>query len=106
MRIRSNLSGTKGWLYMRERSIRFRYMITETAKKRTSILTFWKKYGLEAVEEAYGVKERTLFNWQRALKEGRGRLEALNSGSRAPQTKRTRVWDPRKIGRASCRERV
>ena len=80
---------------MRERSIRFRYMITETAKKRTSILTFWKKYGLEAVEEAYGVKERTLFNWQRALKEGRGRLEALNSGSRAPQTKRTRVWDPR-----------
>ena len=54
MRIRSNLAGTKGWLFMRERSIRFRYMITDTAKKRTAILEFWKKYGTEAVREAYG----------------------------------------------------
>lgn len=79
---------------MRERSIRFRYMITETAKKRTKILTFWEKHGLEAVEEAYGVKRRTLFNWQKALKKERGKLEALNSGSRSPRTKRIRSWNP------------
>lgn len=93
MRIRSNLKGTKGWLYMQERSIRFRYMITEKAKKRATILTFWKKHGPEAVEEAYGVSKRTLYRWQRALKKEQGKLEALNSGSRTPKTKRTRVWD-------------
>ena len=95
MRIRSNLRGTKGWLYMRERSIRFRYMITETAKKRATILTFWQKHGDEAVEEAYGISKRTLYRWQRALKREQGKLEALNSGNRAPKTKRTRVWDAR-----------
>lgn len=81
-------------MYMRERSIRFRYMITETAKKRTTILTFWKKHGLEAVMEAYGVKRRTLFNWQKALKKAGGKLEALNSGSRTPKTRRRRIWNP------------
>src|SRR3989344_3602544 len=95
MRIRSNLKGTKGWLYRRERSIRFRYMITDAAKKRTSILAFWKKHGLEAVTEAYGIKRRTLFNWQRALKKGSGKLEALNPVKRTPKTKRSRLWDSR-----------
>ena len=94
MRIRSNLAGTKGWLFMRERSIRFRYMITDTAKKRTAILEFWKKYGTEAVREAYGVKRRTLFNWKSALAQSGGKLEALNSGSRTPKTKRRRIWNP------------
>ena len=53
MRIRSNLKGTKGWVHMWERGVRFRYMITEAAKKRAQILDFWKKHGPEAVEEAY-----------------------------------------------------
>lgn len=95
MRIRSNLKGTKGWLYMRERSIRFRYMISETAKHRTKILTFWKKHGTEAVEEAYGIKRRTLYLWQKNLKDGNGKLEALNPGNRAPEKKRMRLWDAR-----------
>ena len=95
MRIRSNLKGTKGWVHMWERGVRFRYMITETAKKRVQILDFWKKHGLEAVEEAYGVKERTLFNWKSALKEGQGKLEALNPGKRTPKHTRRRLWDPR-----------
>jgi len=79
---------------MYERSIRFRYMITETAKKRARILTFWKKHGHEAVLEAYGTKKRTLYLWQEKLREGDGKLEALNSGSRIPKTKRRRIWNP------------
>ncbi len=62
MHIRSNLKGTKGWLYMRERSIRFRYMITETAKRRATILTFWEKHDLEATEEAYLLHRTVLCN--------------------------------------------
>lgn len=95
MRIRSNLRGTKGWLYMRERSIRFRYMITETARRRATILTFWKKYGIEAVKEAYGVKRRTLFTWKSSLTKSGGKLEGLNPGKRTPKTKRRRTWDAR-----------
>ena len=67
-------------------------MITETAKKRIKILIFWKKHGPEAVEEAFGVKVRTLFEWQRRLKEGGGKLEALNPKSRSPKQKRKRIW--------------
>jgi len=70
-------------------------MISKEAKERAKILTFWKKYGKEATEEAFGVKERTLFNWQKKLKEGRGKLESLNSGSTVPKNKRKRDYDYR-----------
>ena len=94
MRIRSNLKNTKGWLYMRERSIRFRYMITDEAKRRAKILTFWKKHGLEATNEAFGVPKRTLHRWQAALAASGGKLEGLNPGSKAPKTARKRSWSP------------
>jgi transposase InsO family protein len=67
-------------------------MITEAAKKRAGILTFWHKHGLEATEEAYGAKRRTLFDWQARLKAGKGKLESLNPGHRTPTTKRKRSW--------------
>ena len=72
-------------------------MITEQAKEKCRILAFWEKYGTEAVEEAFGVKERTLYLWQRKLKEGGGKLEALNNKSKAPKAKRKRLWDERII---------
>jgi transposase InsO family protein len=70
-------------------------MIKEEAKRKAMILTFWQKYGLEATKEAYKVGRRTLFVWQRLLKEAEGKLEALNSQSRAPKVKRKRLWDIR-----------
>src|SRR3989344_6556711 len=84
MRQFNRFRGTKGFLSTWNRAVRFRYMITEAAKNRTKILAFWKKHGAEAAEEAYGVKIRTLYGWQRRLKEGNGKLEALNPGSRTP----------------------
>jgi transposase InsO family protein len=77
------------------RGIRFAYMISDLAKKRAHIIMFWEKHGLSATTEAFGVKRRTLFNWKRALKQGKGKLESLNTGSRAPTTKRRRSWDYR-----------
>ena len=97
MRIFNKFRGTKGFITLWERVIRFRYMITEQAKQRTRILAFWDKHGTEAVEEAFKVKRRTLFNWQKLLKEGQGKLEALNSKSQAPKKKRVRIWDDRII---------
>jgi transposase InsO family protein len=95
MRIFNKFRGTKGWISTWERVIRFRDMITEIAKHRARVLTFWQKHGHEAVEEAFGLKERTLYDWQRRLRVGKGKLEALNPRSKAPKTKRKRLWDYR-----------
>lgn len=93
MRITSINRGVKGSRTLQEYAIRFAYMITEEAKKRAKIISFWKSYGLKAVEDAYGVRRRTLFLWQRKLRESKGRMEALNCGSRAPKKKRQRRYD-------------
>lgn len=83
--------GTKGFITMWERVLRFRYMITEEAKRRTRILAFWEKFGDEAVKEAFGTSKRTLYRWQRALESGLGKLESLNTTSTSPKSKRKRI---------------
>ena len=93
MRIRSNLRGTKGFVHAYKRLIRFKYMITEEAKRRVRILAFFEKYGDRATTDAYGVSRPTLYRWQKKLGTGRGKLEALNPGNRAPHGKRIRTVD-------------
>ena len=93
MRQFNKFKGTKGFISTWQRVIRFRYMITEEAKKRCRILAFWEKHGALATEEAFNIKERTLFLWQANLKKGLGKLEALNPKKRTPKNKRKRVWD-------------
>ena len=56
---------------LRDRGLRFRYMITETAKERARIITFWGKHGLAATLDAYTVSLRTLRSWRATLKQGR-----------------------------------
>lgn len=75
---------------MWEKVIRFRYMI-EQAKQRCRILTFWDKYGDTTTQEAFKVSRATLFRWQKALRQGNGKLESLNSQSRRPKNKRRRI---------------
>jgi len=72
-------------------------MITEQAIQRCRILTFWDKHGTSATEEAFSIKRRTLFLWQKKLKEGGGKPEALNPIKRIPKNKRRRVWDCRTL---------
>ena len=91
MRQFNKFRGTKGFITTWERVIRFRYMITETAKRRTKILAFWEKHGLEATKEAFQVSRPTLFRWQKKLEQGKGKLEALNKESTAPKNKRKRM---------------
>ncbi len=70
-------------------------MITEQAKHRLKALIHWKKYGLEAAKDAFTVSRRTLFNWKKSQKDGKGKLEALNPRKRTPKNKRKRTWDTR-----------
>ena len=95
MRIRSKYRGIKGFVTIYERALRFRYMITENAKRKAKILTFWEKHGIEATMEAFDVKYRTLFDWKKKLKESGGKIESLNDKKRTPHTKRKRLWDTR-----------
>ncbi len=95
MRQFNRFKGTKGFLSLWERVIRFRDMITKVALKRAETLAFWEKHGLPACMDAFKTKRRTLFDWKRRLIEGGGKLEALNPGSRVPKTKRRRLWDYR-----------
>ncbi len=91
MRIFNKFRGTRGFISGWEREVRFQYMITEHAKRRTRILTFWKKHGDGATREAFGVSRRTLFRWQSALQGSGGKLEGLNPISTAPRRRRRRI---------------
>ena len=95
MRQFNKLKGTKGFITTWQRVIRFKYMITKEAKERCKMLAFWERYGTSATEEAFKVKRRTLFLWQKSLKAGSGKLESLNPKKRTPKNKRKRVWDSR-----------
>ena len=93
MRIFSINRGVKGSRTLQEYAIRFAYIITEEAKQRARILTFWQRHGLAATIDAHEVQRRTLFAWKRRLTQGRGKLESLNPGSRKPKVVRKRLWD-------------
>lgn len=86
--------GIRGSRIATERGIRFRYMISEHAQYRARVLTFWKRYGLEATKEAFDVSRPTLYRWQSELKKKDGKLEALNKKSTAPHERRERVVEP------------
>lgn len=94
MRIRHNLKGTKGFKTAWNRMVRYRYMVTETAKRRLKILIHWEKYGMASTMDAFSVSERTLWNWKKAFEKEK-KLEALNPLKRTPKRKRVRTWDTR-----------
>lgn len=73
-------------------------MITEKAKYRMRVLAHWEKHGILSTMDAFNVKKRTLFNWKKALKQGAGKIEALNPGKREPKEKRKRIWPIEIIG--------
>jgi transposase InsO family protein len=72
-------------------------MITEKAKYRVKVLSFWEKHGLQATIDAFDHKERTLYLWKKKLKEGNGKLESLNEKSRKPHNIRKRNWSEKII---------
>ena len=84
-------TGIKGFLTVYENGLKYR-MLTEKAKYKAKVLVFWEKHGLEATIDAFPVKRSTLFEWKRQLKEGQGKLIALNEKKRTPKHTRKRDW--------------
>ena len=89
-------TGLKGFVNLYEYALEYSYMLTEKAKYKAKVLMFWEKHGLEATIDAFPVKRPTLFVWKKKLREGGGKLEALNDKKRIPLTRRKRIW-PLKI---------
>ena len=83
--------GIRGIVSTYNEALRYRDMITQQAQERMRILAFWKKHGDVATREAFKASRATLFRWQKDLKEGGGKLEALNPKSTAPINRRERV---------------
>ncbi len=65
-------------------------MITEKAKHKARVLSFWQEHGTGAAIEAFGIAKRTLYDWKKKQKEGDGKLEALNDKSKRPKNVRSR----------------
>ena len=80
---------------MYESALRWRNMRDkQEVARRAKALTFWKKHGLSATIDAFGVSRRTLFRWKKALDEANGKLTALDPKSTAPKKRRQRIYDP------------
>lgn len=89
------LRGTKGWLWLYEKTVRWLHMRNEQeVRRRVQILDFWKKHGEQATRDAFGVSRRTRYRWQKRLDDGRGRLESLDPKSTAPKERRKRRIAP------------
>lgn len=93
MRQFNKFRGTEGWLYMWERTIRFRHMRNnEEVRRRAKALDVWRGHGIKAAMAAFDVSRPTLYRWRRALNDKQGHLDALDPKSRAPVHVRHRQY--------------
>jgi len=91
MRIFNRFRGTKGWLWLYERTVRLAHMRNQAeAEQRLRTLIFWEKHGGPAATEAFRVSRRTLYRWQEALRKNGGKLVALDRKSTAPKKRNVR----------------
>lgn len=91
-KIHCKYSGIKGFLTVYHDALKYAYMITAKAKQKAKILVFWEKHGLEAALDAFPFKKSALYLWKQQWEGGGKKIEALNEKSKAPQTKRKRLW--------------
>jgi len=94
MQVRRLFYGVKGVARLAKYASLWEHAMTDEAKRRINILSFWEKHGLKATLDAFGTKRRTLFLWKATLKKAHGNVEALNSRSKRPRTLRRRKWPP------------
>ena len=92
MRIIRLSYGIKGFVRLARYSLKWLYMLTDKAKYKAKVLSFWTRHGLAATLDAFPVKRATLFLWKQKVKQGNGSFESLNELTKAPKMKRKRLW--------------
>jgi transposase InsO family protein len=88
------LKGVGGFNRWYNYAYKHMHMITKEAKQKLKIIRFWRKYGLEATNEAFGAKRSTLFGWWKIYKESGYKEESLNPRSQARNNNNKREIDP------------
>ena len=78
-------------MFVWERALRFRSMKNQKeVERRVKILRFWKEHGEKAAMDAFSVSRRTLYRWSASLRHAKGRVNALDPKSTAPNKRRER----------------
>lgn len=63
-------------------------MITEKAKWKKKVISFFEEFGLAATLKAFGVSKSTVYLWRQKLRQAQGDVTVLNDLSRAPNKRR------------------
>ena len=71
------------------------HMITTKAEQRHKILLFWRKYGLKAANDAYGVSRSTLYEWWKIYKDSGYKLVSLNPSDQTRINNNKRKVEPK-----------
>ena len=87
----------KGSKTLYDYAFKHKHMITTKAEQRKKIIIFWRKYGLQATTDAYGVSRSTLYHWYKVYKESGYVTASLDPGSQAPIKRRKRIIDSKII---------
>jgi transposase InsO family protein len=87
----------KGSRILYDYAIKHNHMITTKAEQRRKILLFWRKYGLQATKDAYGVSRATLYGWWKLYRDSDYVVSSLDPGSQAPIKRRKRIIDHKLI---------
>lgn len=78
------------------RSLR-KFSKDEVAQERLKIIEFYKEHGEKTTKEAFGVNRKTIFVWNKRLKEGRNSLVSLIPTSTTPKAQRRMTTNPKII---------
>lgn len=70
-------------------------MITDKAKKKAEIVSFFEKFGLDATISAFKYSKSSIYSWRKTLRESGGNIESLNELSKAPHRPRKSKVDQR-----------
>ncbi len=77
--------------------------ITDKAKWKVKMETFFQRYGLKAKEEeSFGVKKSSIYKWRKLLRDNQGTVEVLVYGSKSPGRKSKPKWDHRILDFFRC----
>jgi len=72
-----------------------RFSKDDVAKERLKIVEFYREYGEKATIKAFLVNRKTIFVWNKRLKESRNSLASLIPTSTTPKTQRRMTTDPK-----------
>ena len=70
-------------------------MITDKAKKKAEIVSFFEKFGLDATISAFKYSKSSIYQWRKTLRDNNGNIESLNELSKAPHNPRESKVDSR-----------